>query len=136
MRALLDLLKFYKTYAMKIRCLITEPIRQNLTWDEKWESADRGLIACWERGRIKSLEDTILAQQARNGQLIILPWKGGFEKTIKKKQRYGSLYYLAMWHGLRGDDLNIDTEYEPTLTCSVTSMTSVFTNDMAKLLEA
>lgn len=120
---------------MKIHRLVTEPFRQNLTWDEKWESTDRGLIACWERGRAKSLEDTTLAQQARNGQLMILPWKGGFKKIVKKKQKYGSFYYLAMWQGLRGDDLNIDTENESTLTCSVTSMTVVFTNDMTKLLE-
>lgn len=120
---------------MKIHRLISEPIRQNLTWDERWESADRGLIACWERGRAKSLEDSTLAQQARNGQLVILPWKGGFKKTVKKNQKYGSFNYFAMWQGLRGDDLDIDTENEPTLTCSVTSMTAVFTNDMTRLLE-
>jgi hypothetical protein len=120
---------------MKIHRLISEPIRQNLTWDERWESADRGLIACWERGRAKSLEDATLAQQARNGQLVILPWKGGFKKAIKKNQKYSSFNYLAMWLGLRGDDLDIDTENEPTLTCSVTSMTAVFTNDMTRLLE-
>jgi hypothetical protein len=123
---------------MRIHRLITETIRPNLTWDERWESADRGLIACWERGRAKSLGDATLAQQARNGQLMILPWKGGVEKAIKKKQKYGSLYYLAMWQGLRGNDLDIDTdtENELALTCSVTGMTVVFTNDMAKLLEA
>ena len=121
---------------MKIHRLITEPIRQKLTWDEKWESSDRGLIACWERGRAKSLEDATLAQQARNGQLIILPWKGGFKKPIKEKQKYGSLNYLAMWQGLRGDDLDIDTENETILTCSVTSMTAVFTNDATRLLES
>lgn len=120
---------------MKIHRLIAEPIRQNLTWDERCESTDRGLIACWERGRAKSLEDLILAQQARNGQLMILPWKGGFKKAVKMKQKYGSFYYLAMWQGLRGDDLNIDTESEPTLTCSATSMTTVFTNDATRLLE-
>lgn len=120
---------------MKIHRLISEPIRQNLTWDERWESADRGLIACWERGRAKSLEDATLAQQARNGQLVILPWKGGFKKAIKKNQKYGSFNYLAMWQGLRGDNLDIDTENEPTLTCSVTGMTTVFTNNAARLLE-
>lgn len=120
---------------MKVHRLISEPIRPNLTWDEKWESADRGLIACWERGRAKSLEDSTLAQQARNGQLMILPWKGGFNKAVKMKHKYGSFCYLAMWQGLRGNDLNIDAEYEPTLTCSVTSMTTVFTNDATRLLE-
>ena len=132
---MLDLLKFYEIYIMKIHRLIAEPIRQNLTWDERWESTDQGLIACWERGRAKSFEDVTLAQQASNGQLMILPWKGGFKKAVKNKQKYGSFCYLAMWQGLRGNDLNIDTENEPTLTCSMTSMTVVFTNDMARLLE-
>lgn len=120
---------------MKVHRLITEPIRQNLTWDERWKSTDQGLIACWERGHAKSLEDSTLAQHARNGQLMILPWKGGFKKAVKKIQKYGSLNYLAMWQGLRGDDLNIDTESEPTLTCSVTGMTILFTNDTTRLLE-
>lgn len=120
---------------MKVHRLITDPIRQNLTWDDKWKGADRGLIACWERGRVKSLEAPTLVQQVCNGQLVILPWKGGFNKAIKKKQKYGSFNYLAMWQGLRGDDLNIDTEYEPALTCSVTGMTTVFTNDAVRLLE-
>ena len=120
---------------MKIHRLIGEPIRQNLTWNEKWEGTDRGLIACWERGRAKSLEDAELAQQARNGQLIILPWKGGFKKAVKKNQKYGSFYYLAMWQGLRGEDLNIDTQNKPTLTCSVTSMMVVFTSEITRLLE-
>lgn len=120
---------------MKVHRSITESIRPNLTWDEKWESSDRGLIACWERGRAKSLEDSTLAQQARNGLLMILPWKGGFKKAVKMKQKYGSFCYLAMWQGLRGDDLNINTENEPTLTCSATRMAVVFTNDMPRLLE-
>jgi hypothetical protein len=120
---------------MKVHRMIAEPIRPNLSWDEKWEGTDQGLIACWERGRAKSLEDETLAQQARNGQLIVLPWKGGCKKAVKSKQKYGSFNYLAMWQGLRGDDLNINTENKPTLTCSVTGMKVVFTNDMTRLLE-
>ncbi|MBU0621270.1 MAG: hypothetical protein KJ795_05440 [Gammaproteobacteria bacterium] len=120
---------------MKVHRLITEPIRPSLTWDEKWKGVDRGLIACWERGRVKGFEAPMLVQQVRNGQLVILPWKGGFEKSINKKQKYGSFYYLAMWQGLRGDDLDIDTEGEPALTCSVTDMTAIFTDDIAKLLK-
>jgi hypothetical protein len=66
----------------------------------------------------------------------MLPWKGGVEKVIQKKRKYGSLYYLAMWQGLRGEDLNIDADEEPELICSVTKMTVVFTNDRAKFGEA
>lgn len=121
---------------MKIHRSIAEPIRLNANWEERWNGVDQGLVACWERGREKSLEDSALASQTRNGQLVLLPWKGGVEKALKKKQKYGTLYYLAMWQGLRGEDLNIDTEEEAVLTCTKTKMTVVFTNDRTKCAEA
>jgi len=117
---------------MKTYRSISEPIRANAKWEERWNGFDQGLIACWERGREKSLEDPNLAAQARNGQLVVLPWKGGVEKIIKKKQKFGTLHYLAMWQGLRGEDLNVDVSEEIALTCTVTAMTVVFTGDLAK----
>lgn len=121
---------------MKVYRSITEPIREDGTWDERWNGEDNGLIACWERGRAKSLEDPSLAAQAAAGQLIVLPWKGGVEKAIKKKQKFGSLYYLAMWQGLRSEDLNIDLNDEISLSCTTTGMVVIFTNDMEKYAEA
>jgi len=121
---------------MKIHRAIAEPIRANLTWEECWKRADQGMIVSWERGREKSIEDPELASQARTGQLVMLPWKGGFEKAIKKKEKYGSLHYLAMWQGLRGEDLNIDIEKETRVTCAVTKMTAIFTNEFAKYANA
>jgi hypothetical protein len=121
---------------MKIHRSIAEPIRENAKWDERWNADDDGLIACWERGREKRLEDPALAGQAADGQLVVLPWKGGVEKAIKKKQKYGTLFYLAMWQGLRGEDLDMDSLEETALTCTATGMTVVFTNDMAKYAEA
>jgi hypothetical protein len=41
---------------MRIHRSITEPIREGASWDERWNAADDGLIACWERGREKRLE--------------------------------------------------------------------------------
>jgi hypothetical protein len=120
---------------MKIHKSISEPIRENAKWDERWNAEDGGLIACWERGREKRLEDPALAAQAVEGQLVVLPWKGGVEKAIKKKQKYGTLFYLAMWQGLRGEDLDVDTSEELALNCTATGMTVVFTNDMAKYAE-
>lgn len=120
---------------MKIHRSITEPIRLKATWDERWNGTDRGMIACWERGREKSIEDPMLASRARDGQLVMLPWKGGVEKAVKKKEKYGTLQYLAMWQGLRGEDLNIDTENEVVLTCSVNNVVVVFTNDVTKYTE-
>ena len=121
---------------MKLHRSITEPIRAGADWDERWHSEDDGLIACWERGREKRLEDPALAAQAADGQLVVLPWKGGVDKAIKKKQKFGTLYYLAMWQGLRGEDLHIDTAEEIVLNCTATGMAVVFTCDMAKYAEA
>lgn len=95
-----------------------------------------GLIACWERGREKRLEDPLLADKAGSGQLVVLPWKGGVEKAIKKKQKFGALNYLAMWQGLRGEDLNIDPDEDILLNCTATGMTMVFTRDVTKYAEA
>ena len=90
------------------------------------------MIACWERGREKSLQEPELAAQAREGRLMVLVWKGGVEKAIKAKQKVGTLFYLAMWRGLRGEDLDIDLAEEVTLTCAETGVTVVYTNDFAK----
>ena len=121
---------------MKIHRSIAEPIRKEAKWEERWNAQDDGLIACWERGREKRIEDPALAAQATDGQLVVLPWKGGVEKAIKKKQKFGTLYYLAMWQGLRGEDLAIDTAEELVLNCTTTGMAVVFTGDMAKYAEA
>jgi len=120
---------------MKLQRSITEPIRPDSTWDHKWKSEDNGLIACWERGREKQTQDPELARQASAGQLVVLPWKGGVERLIKAKQKYGTLNYLAMWQGLRNEDLNIDTDAELTLTCTATGMHVVFTKDQSKYIE-
>lgn len=117
---------------MKIHRSISEPIREIQNWEERWKDRDEGLIACWERGREKSREDPALAARAHEGQLVVLAWKGGVEKAIKKKQKFGTLYYLAMWQGLRGEDLDIDLTEEVSLTCTATGMAVVFTNDVAK----
>jgi len=67
--------------------------RQNLSWTERWEDADKGLIICWEVGRDLRDKKPELAISAKNGELPTLVWKGGVEKKIKKKEKYGTLYY-------------------------------------------
>ncbi|WP_043909667.1 hypothetical protein [Leptothrix ochracea] len=121
---------------MKIQRSVSEPIRSVLSWDERWSGEDGGLIACWERGREKRLEDPLLAEKAISGQLVVLPWKGGVERATKKKQKFGSLHYLAMWQGLRADDLNIDRSVDITLTCAATGVAVSFTSDFSKYAEA
>lgn len=121
---------------MKLHRSFSEPIRVNVTWEERWNHSDMGLIACWERGREKGREDPALLAQANDGQLVILPWKGGIEKVIKKKQKFGTYSYFAMWQGLRGEDLDIDTQKEIEITCTATKMTVVFTSDSTKYMQA
>jgi hypothetical protein len=85
---------------MKIQRSIGEPIRPTDSWEARWKGVDEGLIACWERGREKALEDPEFASRAQGGQLAILPWNGGVEKVTKKGAKYGTFFYLAMWQGL------------------------------------
>ena len=121
---------------MKLTRSIHEPIREGLTWEERWKGHDQGLIACWERGREKRREDPELARKAEAGQLVVLPRKGGVEKATKKGAKYGTLFYLAMWQGLRSEDLNIDASDETAVVCTATGMTVVFTGDVKKYAEA
>ena len=114
-------------------CQQTE--REGLSWDEMWRGPDKGLIKCWEVGRKTSKEDPILAERAKNGELPVLGWKGGVDKKIKKKEKYGTLNYLAMWQGLRGDDLNIYLNEEKELICTRTGMRVIYTDDESKYAE-
>lgn len=120
---------------MKIHRSIVEPLRLDPNWEERWGDVRQGLITSWERGREKSIEVPALASRALNGELVVLPWRGGVEKEIQKKLKYGAFNYLAMWQGLRGEDLSIDVEDEPELTCTATKMTVVFTTDLTKFTE-
>jgi hypothetical protein len=91
------------------------PIRTGLSWTQLWEDEDRGMILSWERGREMRVQKPELADRAEAGELVNLPWRGGTEgitdiKAGKKEAtRYGSLYYLAMWQGLRNEDLGRST---------------------------
>ena len=111
---------------------IISPTREGLSWNQMWKAEDRGLISAWERGRVKSQEDPVLAAKAIQGELVVLAWKGGAEKAIKGK-KYGSLLYLAMWQGLRGEALNVDTEKEVDLKCSKTDVFVTYTFDLNKM---
>lgn len=108
---------------------INEPKRTGLSWEQKWKGSDGGLIACWERGRDKALENPELAMAAKNGELVVLAWKGGVDKKIKGK-KYGSLSYLATWQGLRGEDLNINQDVDTSIICSKTEVEVIFTSNL------
>ena len=92
------------------------------------------LITCWERGRGLATPDTTLAAAARTGQLVPLSWKGGVPPPVRggkaPRRKYGSFHYLAMWQGLRGEDLDIDTESSLKHVCAQFGTTVIFTDDV------
>lgn len=111
---------------------IHEPIRDGLSWQEKWKGPDNGLIFCWERGRQERIEKPKLGARADKGELVPLDWKGGVREKLKVDKKPGVLQYLATWQGLRGEDLDIDLECERTIVCTKFGQAVVFS---AKLIE-
>lgn len=111
---------------------IEEPIRKNPDFKQRWKGPDRGLITCWEVGRLKADKNPSLAKAALSGELPVLGWKGGVAKETKKKEKFGTLQYLAQWQGLRGEDLNVDLQNEVAIICSKTGIKVTFTGDPSK----
>ena len=107
---------------------------ENKTWDERWNGADGGLIASWEAGQHLAREMPELAKRARDGELVVLPWKGGVQQRLKTGHKYGTLKYLAMGQGLRGDPLQVALDREVTLKCSRTAMEVTYTPERKKFL--
>jgi hypothetical protein len=104
-----------------------EPIREGLSWEQLWLGPDQGLIWCWERGRQKRTDEPDLAARAERGELPLLAWKGGVEKRRQEgKPIAGTWEYLAVWQGLRGEDLHIDRKQKVTLICSATGQVVEF----------
>jgi len=101
---------------------ISENIRVTPSYDERWNGDDKGLVTCWEVGRKKRESE----------HLPVLGWKGGVDKTLQKKEKFGSLNYLAQWQGLRGEDLDILLSEEVTMRCSKTGMIITYTPDSTK----
>jgi hypothetical protein len=111
---------------------IGEPVRDGLDWNDRWMGPDQGLIWCWERGRQMVAEEPDLAKAANEGELPLMPWKGGVEEKLKIERKAGTLQYLATWQGLRGEDLDIDREGERAIVCSRTGQTVVFSRKGAQ----
>lgn len=111
---------------------IHQPIREGLSWEDRWEGADHGLIWCWERGRRRGVEEPELADRADGGELVMLAWKGGVEEKLRIEKKLGTLQYLATWLGLRNEDLDIVLVGERVIVCARTGQAVVFS---AKLPE-
>lgn len=104
-------------------------------WEDLWQGPDQGLLCSWVRGIEKGNQEPALAQAVRQGEFPALAWKGG-GSAIKAGKRLGSLHYLATWQGLRGDDLDVDTEASTVMTCSLTGMIVTFTSDLGALAKS
>lgn len=111
-----------------------EPARSNLSWHETWLGPDSGLIKNWEIGRKLAIQKPDLASRTLAGELPPLNWKGGSDRTLVKREKFGSLRYLAQWQGLRGEDLSIALDSEVTIKCVKTQMIVTFTPDIRKIL--
>jgi hypothetical protein len=105
---------------------INEPIREDLTRNQLWEGHDKGLIWCWELGRIFRREGRECALKASANELPLGDWKGGVEKRLMTDKKYGSLQYLAQWQGMRGEDLNLQLDGQTKLICSRTNQPVLF----------
>lgn len=110
-----------------------QPPRTGLTWDELWADLPTALISCWDRGREKAKESPELAAACKRGELPLLPWAGGVEKPLKAGRKAGSLQYLAMWQGLCGAALAVDTAETVCLVCSRTGVSVWFTSDIGAI---
>ncbi len=117
---------------MRVICEQVDVAHSERSWEERWCGADAGLITVWTRGRQRALEEPLLAEAAKRGELIVLNWKGGIAQPPKSGRKFGSLEYLASWQGLRGDPLVIEMDSETALTCSRTGVVVTFTSDPKK----
>lgn len=99
----------------------------------RMEGPDKGLINAWITGLAKRVDAPELAAKATAGELPVLPFRGGVEAAIKTKTKVGHLLYVAMWQGLRGEDLQIDTDAELSMTCTRTGVPVLYTMDFEKL---
>ncbi len=114
---------------MKIQRSIKKPIREFVDMDHRWHSDDQGLIWCWENGRLLANEKPELAEKARKGELVTLPWRGGVAGMMIQKEKVGTFKYLAQWQGLAGKDLDIDTSEPQSIICSATGVKVIFTSE-------
>lgn len=119
--------------ATRLHRSVDQPIREGLSWSERWEGPDQGLIWCWERGRQERVERPDDAARADKGELVGLDWKGGVEKKLEVQKKPGTLKYLATWQGLRGEDLDIDLEGERVIVCTRTGQAVVFSAKLRRM---
>ena len=122
---------------MLVRHSFDNPPPFEVDYAKRNDGPDRGLVNAWLSGIAMRKDKPILAQQAEAGELPVLAFRGGVAKALKtNKPKIGALLYVAMWTGLRGEDLHLDTEQEPSLQCTRHGVTVVYTHSISKLMAA
>ena len=117
---------------MKVFKSMKEPVVDVVNYDERINGPDRGLINAWFAGRRLAARDLDLSARAKAGELPVLGVKGGVEKKIKGG-KIGSLWYVATWQGLRGEDLDVDPDVDILMRCARFGVEVLFTLDHEKL---
>lgn len=107
------------------------PIEQD--YHRRMEGPDRGVINAWLAGLELRASSPQLVKAAKAGELPLLAYRGGVDRALKG-DKVGSLLYLAMWQGLRGENLDVDTSLEPVLTCAKHGVSVRFVHGTAQLL--
>ena len=116
---------------MLLRCSFAHPPAL-ADFDQRVNGPDGGLINAWLAGIALRQRHPGLVAAAMAGELPVLPYRGGVERAIKARDKVGSLHYLAMWQGLRGEDLELKTDAEPVLTCVRTGVPVRYTGDVGQ----
>ena len=124
-----------RDFTMIISRSINQAIRNGKPVSELWNKEDKGIIHAWESGRKEAQKKSSeLSRKAKNGELPVLVFRGGFKERLENPFKYGSLHYYAMWLGLRGEDLHLNIVDEPSLVCSRTKICVKFTIKSKKYL--
>jgi len=124
---------------------IEKQIRKSLSYEDRWNSTEKGLITAWEAGRklrtAKSHKE--LVDFLKKGALPKLEFRGGHkmppyknDEPPKYKFKYGHYNYLAQMQGMLGQDLNINIQdsEEQELVCKLSGKKTVFTFDIFKFM--
>ena len=109
----------------------TEP--EGLSWEDRWSTFPASMLSSWRQGLINRFSMPELATACINDELPELPFKGGANKD-SASNKLGYACYLAMWQGLRGEDLLWDPSHPCKLVCSRYGVTVEFTSDIDRLL--
>ena len=118
---------------MLIQASVNNPPAYEHDYDRRLKGPDHGLINAWIAGIRYAKEHPDIAARAQAGELPVLPYRGGVERAIKTRHKIGALQYVAMWQGLRNEDLQLDTDAEHVMTCQRTGVPVTFTLDIKKL---